>query len=148
MGKKMKFDVNKLIELKLLRKIPQSIDKAKESIETAKKWLKEAEENFQNKTFNSCMLSCYLVMFHSARAILFKDGFREKSHFAIARYLEAVYVNKNLLEKKWIDLLDHYREIRHEDQYSTAFFVTEGEARNALTSAKEFLGRMEKLFES
>lgn len=141
----MKFDIDKLIELKLLRKIPQSMEKAKESIHTAESWLKEAEKNLRSEAFNSCILTSYLVMFHSARAILFKDGFREKSHFAVARYLENKYVNKKLLEKKWIDVLDHYRETRHEDQYGVVFLVTEEEAKRALQSAEEFLERMKRL---
>lgn len=140
----MKFDVDKLLKLKLLRKIPQSIEKAKESIHTAESWLKEAKKNFQSKAFNSCILSSYLVMFHTARAILFKDGFREKSHFAMARYLEDKYVNRHLLEKKWVEILDHYRETRHNDQYNTSFLATGEEAKKALQSAKKFLERIKK----
>lgn len=53
----------------------------------------------------------------SARAILFFDGYREKSHACIARYLEEKYTKNKLLENRWIELLDHYRELRHGDQY-------------------------------
>jgi len=84
----MKFNLDRLIKLGLIRKIPKSRLKAKESIKTAESWLIEAENNFVNKTFRSCVLSSYLAMFHAARATLFADGFREKSHFAVARYLE------------------------------------------------------------
>jgi len=62
-------------------------------------------------------------MFHAARAILFIDGFREKSHFAVDRYLEDKYATTGLLEKEWIDILDFYRETRHEDQYSISFLL-------------------------
>ena len=141
----MKFNLDRLIELGLIRKIPKSKLKAEESIKTAESWLTEAENNFLNETFRSCVLSSYLAMLHSARAILFSDGFREKSHFAVARYLEDKYTNKKLLEEKWINLLDHYRELRHADQYSTSFIVTKEEAKNALQSAKEFVKRIKNL---
>ena len=141
----MRYDIKKLEELGLLRKIPKSIKKAKESINTAESWLKEAEKNLRNKAFRSCILSSYLAMFHSARACLFANGFREKSHFAIARFLENFYVKRGLLENEWIELLDHYRETRHDDQYSTSFIVTEDEASNALNSAKKFVERIKKL---
>lgn len=59
-------------------------------------------------------------MFHTARTILWNDGFREKSHACIGRYLETVYVKKKLLEQRWVDLLDYYRNIRHDDSYSTS----------------------------
>ncbi len=90
-------------------------------------------------------MASYLAMFHSARAILYFDGFREKSHYCVARYLEEKYTKRNLLETKWIELLDHYRELRHDDQYSTSFFATEKESGSAMEKAKEFVERMEKL---
>lgn len=84
-------------------------------------------------------------MFSSARAILFLDGFREKSHACVARYLEEKYVKSGKLEKKWIELLDHAREIRHDDQYNLSFFSTQEEAEKALKSAGEFLKMMKCL---
>ena len=50
-----------------------------------------------------------------------------------------------LLESKWVELLDHYREARHGNQYSTSFFVVREEAENALRIAKEFVERMNKI---
>jgi uncharacterized protein (UPF0332 family) len=87
-----------------------------------------------------------MVMFHSARASLFFDGYREKSHSCIARYLEEKYVKTKKLEKKWVELLDHHREIRHNGQYDLSFSTTEEEARKAFESASEFLERMKLLF--
>ncbi len=141
----MKYDIDKLLKLGLLRTTPKSKSKAEESLKNAVSWLEEAGNNLQSKAFRSCILTCYLGMFHSARAILFAEGFREKSHFAVARFLEEKYADKNLLEMKWILLLDHYREMRHDDQYSTSFIATEEEAKKALESATKFVGRIKEL---
>lgn len=84
-------------------------------------------------------------MFHSARAILFKDGFREKSHACIARFLEHMYVKPGILEQKYVDLLDHRREIRHQNQYSFNFISTEEDCEQALETTKMFLSEMGKL---
>jgi len=84
-------------------------------------------------------------MFHSARAILFRDGYREKSHYCIARYLEEKYVKGKLLEEKWINLLDHHRELRHGSQYDIAFHTPRSEAQDTLKTAKEFVKRMKTL---
>jgi uncharacterized protein (UPF0332 family) len=111
------------IEKGLLRKIPTSENNAVRSLNKAESWLKEAEKTLQSEAYDSSVLSSYLVMFHSARAILFFDGYREKSHACVARYLEEQYANKKKLEKKWVDLLDYYREIRHENQYDLKFFL-------------------------
>ena len=93
-------------------------------------------------------MSCYLAMFHSARAILFRDGFREKSHACIARYLEEIYVKKGLLDKKFVDLLDHHRELRHQDQYSVEFFTSEEDCKQALETAEKILSEMKKLLKN
>lgn len=147
MEKRMKFDIKKLIESGLLRRIPSSKQKAGESIKASEDWIKESEQNLRNNSLKSCILTSYLAMFHCGRAILFLDGYREKSHFAVARYLEERYVKKKLLDEKWIKLLDHYREKRHQDQYNLSFVVTKKETEEALKIAKDFINEIKKLFE-
>ncbi|MDI3488538.1 MAG: hypothetical protein PWR26_1255, partial [Methanosarcinales archaeon] len=73
--------------------------------------------NFESGAFRSALLSTYLAVFHSARAVLFRDGVREKSHYCVGVYLEK-YVNQNLLEEKWVVVFDRMRSTRHEDQYT------------------------------
>lgn len=128
-----------------MRRVPPSPQKAQSSLEAAQRWLEEAEKNLRSEAFNSSVLSSYLAMFHSSRAILFLDGFREKSHFCIARFLEEKYVKNDLLERKWIDILDYFRDLRHQGQYGTGFFSTSSETQEALDTAKEFVERMEHL---
>ena len=143
----MKFDYENCLRQGLLRKIPVSIEKSDKSIGASYKWLEEAEKNFQVKSFNSCVLNSYLAMFHAGRAVLYFDGFREKSHACIARYLESVYVNKNLLDKKWVDFLDYYRELRHNDQYGLNFYATKEECEDALGVARDFVKEIVALLE-
>ncbi len=140
-----KFDYDDCMREKLLRNIPPSYQKASGSILAAKRWLEEAERGVKNGTFISSVISSYLAMFHSSRSILFRDGFREKSHYCIARYLEEKYAKKGLLEMKWIEILDHSRETRHDSQYDVDFFATKEDAESSLMIAKEFVKRMEAL---
>jgi len=128
-----------------ISRIPPSKEKAEESIKTAKHWLDEAKKNLESGALNSCIISAYLAMFHSARSVLFQDGFRERSHFCVARYLEEVYTNQNKLDRGWIDLLDHYREIRHDDQYSFSFTTSDAEAKEAIDDADRFIQRIVSL---
>ncbi|MCK4836797.1 MAG: HEPN domain-containing protein [Candidatus Aminicenantes bacterium] len=145
MVRKLKFDFNECLKKGLLRRIPKSVQKANSSLKAANKWIEEADKNLASDSLNSCLISCYMAMFHSARAILFKDGFREKSHACIARFLEGKYVNKGLLKKEFVGLLDHHRELRHQDQYSFQFSITQDECKNALETADKFLAEMKKL---
>jgi len=143
----MKFDFNYCLKAKLLRKIPPSEDKANQSFKKADQWLAEAKISFEGSAYSSSVLTSYMVMFHAARSMLFLDGYREKSHACVARYLEEKYVKTGKLDTKWVDLLDHSREIRHEDQYNVSFFSTKGEAEKALKSAEDFLLAIKDLFD-
>ena len=144
----MPFNYNDCMKEGLLRRIPPSKDKAVQSFKKAHDWLKESEGSLKAEAYGSAILASYMAMFHSARSILFLDGFREKSHACVARYLEEKYVKAGKLDKKWVELLDHSREIRHNDQYDLSFFSTKEEADEALQSAKDFLSSMEGLFKA
>jgi uncharacterized protein (UPF0332 family) len=139
------FDFDGCMKEGLLRSVPPSKEKADSSIRAADKWIEEAEKSMNVNAFNSSVLSSYLAMFHAARSILFFDGFREKSHYCIARYLEEKYAKKKLLEIRWIELLDHYRELRHNSQYDVSFITSKDEAKTTIETAKHFVSRMKEL---
>jgi uncharacterized protein (UPF0332 family) len=140
----MVLSYNDCIEKGLLRKIPPSKDKAERSIQKAEWWLEEAKKTCKSEATGSSVLASYLTMFHAARAILFFDGYREKSHACVARYLEH-HAQEGNLEQEWVDLLDHSREVRHDDQYDLSFFSTRKDAETALHSAEKFLARIKML---
>ncbi len=129
----------------LLRPIPPSKAQSEESLRASDRWLKEADLDLSNEALNSSVIASYLAMFHASRALLFRDGVRERSHYCIARYLEAKYVKTGKLSQDWVDLLDHARELRHDDQYNTAFSTTRDEATEALKTARKFVEEMKAL---
>lgn len=90
----MPFNYNACIKEGLLRKVPPSKEKALQSLKKAHEWLKDAESSLKGGAINSSIIASYMVMFHAARSILFLDGFREKSHACVARYLEEKYVKR------------------------------------------------------
>jgi uncharacterized protein (UPF0332 family) len=132
----------------LLRPVPPSNERARSSIDASSRWIREAKLSLDNGAYNSSILASYLAMFHASRSLLIRDGYREKSHFCVARYLEDIYVKRNLLERRWVDLLDHHREQRHESQYEVSFHTTAVDAGKALEAASAFTERMKRLLES
>jgi len=129
----------------LLREVTPSADKGRMSLGKARNVLDEAKTNLKSRAYDSCVHSSYLAMFHAARAILFRDGVREKSHFCVARYLER-YVEEGDLDRKWVDLLDRIRDIRHSGQYDLDYSSDIDEAASCLRTAADFIGAMEDLF--
>ena len=73
--------IDDCFERGLLRRVEPSRTKSEQSLLSARDWLSEAEKNLEAGAFRSAVSSAYLAVFHSARAILFRDGVREKSHY-------------------------------------------------------------------
>ena len=89
-------------------------------------------------------MAAYMGYFHAARAILFRDGVREKSHYCIGVYIE-YYCEKKILEDEWVLLFDHMRTLRQSDQYSLEARPTIEEVRQAICGAEKFIERMDQL---
>ena len=82
-GGKTLFTLEECFGKALLRRVDPSTGKARESLRQARTWLAEAEQAFAAGVFRSALLAAYNAYFHAARAILFRDGLREKSHSCI-----------------------------------------------------------------
>lgn len=91
-------NIDNCFELGLLRRTEPSRRKSDQSLLSAREWLSEAEKNLEAEALRSALSSAYLAVFHSARAVLFRDGVREKSHYCIGLYLQR-YVEEGSLEE-------------------------------------------------
>ncbi len=131
-----------------IKKVSESREDAEKSLLRARRWLVSAEVTISAEVYDSCLLAAYESMFHAARAILIKDGYRERSHYCIARYLDERYAKKGLLDGKIIDMIDNYRELRHEAAYSTEFESDERDAKNMIRDAKIVLNAVSKLIDT
>jgi uncharacterized protein (UPF0332 family) len=127
-----------------LLKVEPSLIKSERSIQESYKWLNESFKNIEGRAYSSAQLSTYLVFFHAARAVLYRDGVREKSHYCIGIYLEA-YQKEGLLEENWIILFDRVRNNRHAGQYSFQVEPTKEEVELGIKSAENFLKRIIEL---
>lgn len=139
-------DLKKCFKRGLLRKVEPSDIKSRQSLKEGDKWLRESVKNLNSGAYSSAQLTTYLVVFHAARAVLFRDGVREKSHYCIGIYLDA-YNNMELLEERWPLLFDRMRSTRHAGQYSFQIEPSQEEVESGIKSAKDFIIRIRKLIE-
>jgi len=137
-------NIDDCFELGLLRKTEPSHSKSERSLLSAREWLSEARKNLEAEALRSALSSAYLAVFHSARAVLFRDGVREKSHYCIGLYLQR-YVEDGSLEEDWPMLFDRIRSVRHADQYSFMARPTDEEVRAGIDLAERFIERMVRL---
>jgi len=137
-------NIDDCFERGLLRKVEPSRTKCEQSLLQAGEWLSEAEKNLEAEAYRSALSSAYMAVFHSARAVLFRDGVREKSHYCIGLYLQR-YVEDGTLEENWPMLFDRIRSVRHADQYSFMALPTVEEVQAGIDLAERFIERMERL---
>lgn len=136
------------IEKGLIRKIQPSSEKALNSIELAKHKLELAQSEFDAGIYEGALISAYSIMFHAARTLLFKDGYKESSHYALYIFIKEKYGAK--IEMHYINELNTLRLTRHAVLYGNPDDITprevqEVEAENAIKTASGFLETVKKL---
>jgi uncharacterized protein (UPF0332 family) len=125
----------------LLKRTTPDMENALRSLELSKSNIEDAAENISIHRYRVVAISSYSSMFHAARAILFRDGIKERSHECIPVYLKEKYPQLETLA----NILDSYRRFRHDAIYGLDFAIDDKEAKAALDSAKEFLEKI-KIF--
>ena len=132
----------------LLVKMPPDLQKAHNSLTIAEAKLEIAKKEFNANIFEGAFINAYTTMFHSARALLFKDGIKERSHYCLFLYILEKYRDK--IEMKYLNELNSLRMIRHkvmygDDEEVTIREVEEAEAESAIKIAEGFLSTVRKI---
>lgn len=129
----------------LLKKTKPDLRKAQRSLEIADQRLKEAEASFKNGILSGSLILSYTAMFHAARAVLFRDGWAEKSHVCVVAYLRARYVKAGKLEQRYLSMLDTSRMERHETLYGLEATISGEDVEHMLVKAKEFVAKIAEI---
>ena len=137
---------NDCVKLGMIKKVAPSAAQANTQMEKSQTLFNEAKTAIKTGSPNAAVLAGYASMFDAARALLFRDGFRERSHACVARYLEANYSEK--LGMSTIHMLDEHREKRHKVTYSSEYYPTLSEAKELVAFAEEFLKKISFLLDS
>jgi uncharacterized protein (UPF0332 family) len=129
-----------------LQIVEPSKQKAKDSLNLAREYLVEARKSLSVENNRLAMNGVYFVWFHAARAVLFRDGIREKSHYCLQQYLET-YVTNGCLDRKWITLFGRMRKKREDSQYSLNPPPLREETESVLGLTEEFIEKISGMIE-
>ena len=110
-------------------------------VEGAASDLEEARDSLKRKKFKWATVQGYYSMFHSARALLFCKGFREKSHYALLVALRELF--KNELTSEILQDFDEAMNLREEADYGLVF--SEEASTRIVTNATKFLERTKEI---
>jgi uncharacterized protein (UPF0332 family) len=118
----------------LLRKAAPSLEMAQKEIDNSGKYLADAKRCLQEGMPEMAVVAVYTSMFHASRALLFRDGLRERSHICVIAYLVENYPDL----KPHIRTLDLYRRSRHMMLYGVDVSAVTEDARQGILAAGQF----------
>lgn len=121
----------------LLRKATIENEEILHQLEIAENYIKKAESICRNETFDMSFLASYISIFHSARALLYTKGYKERSHFCLFEFIRNEFKNNKEIAR-FAEIGQNYRETRHKIQYDGSL-CSEDSAKEAIDDAKEFL---------
>ena len=136
-------EFQKCLENKKIKAFPKGKTLVSKELEIAGDDWKIAKESLNKKNYKWSIIQSYYSMFHAARALLYNQGYREKSHYCLVVGIRKLYVNKNLLGHTLIEALQLGKTLRENADYYADFSQTG--AKNMLDKAKEFLEKTKEI---
>lgn len=137
MAGEVNLEFKKAIEKKRLLPFSKGKILIKNELKSAEDDLMEAKDRLKNKKYKYATITAYYSMFHAARALVYSRGYREKSHYYLLVALQALFVERGLLEEK-ITKDFHMAMVLREDADYHGEFSKEG-AESSIELAGEFL---------
>jgi len=110
-------------------------------IEAAAADLDDSRYSLQNKKLKWAAIQAYYSMFHSARALLYNKGYREKSHFALSVAIEELFSRE--IGLSMINSFRNAMDLRQEADYGLKF--SEAGATETIENAEKLLARAKEI---
>ena len=127
----------KLIRERKITPTRLSRDTVLKELRGAEADLHEARESVEAGKFKWATVQGYYSAFHSARALLYNKGFREKSHRALLQALKELYGRD--LQKSTLDDFEDAMSMREAADYGLVY--SEEAAMDVVETAEDFLDR-------
>ncbi len=125
-----------------LQKIKPDPELIKKEFEESAYDLEKAGKALEDEDFKWAIVKGYYSMFHSARAVLFSMGLRERRHFAVEIVLENLS-KKGKIEVIYLDYFSASMEARENADYRYKY--SKETAEEMIEYAEKFLEKMKRL---
>jgi uncharacterized protein (UPF0332 family) len=106
-------------------------------LRTAHEDLEVAKRGLSFEKYKWPTIQAYYSQFHSARALLYSRGYREKSHFCLLVAIKAIFVEQDLLKIEYTDAFYAGMILRENADYRSDF--SKSGALAVIRKAEEFL---------
>lgn len=103
MGIKVTKEFEECRAKKRITEFPRAKNLVAKELSQAAADLSTARESIENDNYKWATIQAYYSMFHSARALLYSKGFRERSHYCLIVAIRSLYVDTGLLSYKVVE---------------------------------------------
>ena len=137
MGERLDLVIKQLLQDRKLTRFKANREMILKELEGAEYDLEKARKSLEEGDFKWATVQAYYSMFHSARALLFSKGFREKSHRALLTALGAIFARTGGLESEHLDSFRDAMDLRESADYGMMY--SEDGARTVTRNAEKFI---------
>ena len=99
--------------------------------------LSDAKAGYENERYKWSTIQAYYAMFHAARALIYSQGYREKSHYCLAIALRSLFVDEGTMDAKLVRDFLNAMNLREAADYETEF--SQSGAKAVIASAEKFI---------
>ena len=124
---------SKIVKFMAARKLVQR------EFETAREDLKTAQESLKHGNAKWATVQAYYAMFHTARALLYSQGYREKSHYCLIVAIKSIFVESGDLDVRFVEAFQTAKVLRENADYENEFSMES--ARELVEKSEQFLAR-------
>ena len=109
----------------------------KKELSVAKNDLSDAKAGYENERYKWSTIQAYYAMFHAARALVYSQGYREKSHYCLAVALRALFVDEGKMDTQLVRDFLNAMNLREAADYEAEF--SQSGANAVIVSAEKFI---------
>lgn len=130
-------EFKKCLERDKIVKLEKSETLVAKELELAESDLSFSKDSLLSDNYKWSTIQSYYSMFHTARALLYVQGYREKSHFCLIEAIRNLYVEKGILSFEFLEALQLGKSLRENADYYGDF--SKEDAEKLMNVAVKFL---------
>ena len=133
----MKQDFKQCLESKKIIPFARGKELIEKEISIAQSDLSDARAGFDNQRYKWSTIQAYYSMFHAARALIYSQGYREKSHYCLAVALRVLFVDEGKMDAQTVRDFFNAMNLREAADYEAEF--SQSGAKAVIASAGRFI---------
>lgn len=135
-------NIKKAVEEGFLERVKPDKELVDKEISESDYDFDKSKSAFEEEDYKWCIIQSYYSVFHSAKAVLFMLGLKERKHFAINIVLEELN-NKGEIESIYVNDFKAAASAREDADYHYSY--SKSSAEHMLEIAEEFNDKMKEL---